>query len=208
MILPPDWTGGRLGAGGGSIEPPGPLVLKCGGSLLSRPGWPPHLRRLHRALAAPAPPLLVVGGGAIVDGLRAIDAAGGLDAALVHGVAIELMAATARLVAAELGLEIVSSAAGGGILDAAGCLAACRIGSLPAGWDVTSDSIAAAVATAAGRPLLLVKSVPPPATDLAEVSRLGWVDARFPRAAARLPWIGWVCPAADGGGDQSDGAAD
>jgi len=193
MNLPAGWTGGVVrGLGDGA----GALVVKCGGSLLSRPGWQGRLGGLHAALARSAPPLLVIGGGAIVEGLREIDAAGGLDAALVHQVAIDLMGATARLVAAELGLPVCASVSGAGILAAAACLAARPLGPLPCGWDVTSDSIAAAVATAAGRPLLLVKSVPPPCVDLDGAAGLGWVDGWFPRAAGRLRWIGWACPTA------------
>jgi aspartokinase-like uncharacterized kinase len=194
--LPTGWRSGVLGRRSGSPAiPAGPLVVKCGGSLLSRRGWPHLLRGLSPALAEVGEPLWVVGGGAIVEGLRAIDAAGQLDTTLVHQLAIDLMAATARVVAAELDVGIVGTADGGGVLDAAAYLAAAPAPALPVGWDVTSDTIAATVARATARPLLLLKSTPAPTADPAVAAAAGWVDAWFPRVAVGVEWIGWACPA-------------
>jgi hypothetical protein len=50
--------------------------VKVGGSLLGLTDWPDRLADLVAQLNAQAPqPLLVVGGGHVVDGLREIDAA-------------------------------------------------------------------------------------------------------------------------------------
>jgi len=179
-----------------------PAVVKCGGSLLSGVGWQTQLRTLHGALDSAGSPLLVVGGGAIVDGLRAIDAACPLDPTLVHDLAIGLLGTTARLVAAALDLPVVVEANGGGVLDVAAHLAVTGQ-TLPVGWHVTSDSIAARVAAASGRPLVLLKSVPPPPLDphvvavrgwAAAVAATGWVDPWFPAAAAPLRSITWASP--------------
>jgi aspartokinase-like uncharacterized kinase len=64
------------------------------------------------------------------------------------------------------------------------------------GWHVTSDSIAAAVATACGAALLLAKSVPPPESrgSLASLAQAGWVDDYFPSVAADLERIEWAVP--------------
>jgi hypothetical protein len=189
------------------------LVIKLGGSLLSQPGWPQGIAELLRALSAQSPEspaLLVVGGGSVVEGLRQIDAASPQPAELVHALAIEMMRITARLVAAATGLPLVTAwptAGGRGacLLDVPQWLAENqRLSTLPVGWEVTSDSIAARVAAAYGGELLLVKSVPPPSlpasqNQLEELATAGWVDPHFPSAAAGLPAISWAAPRAGSG---------
>jgi len=197
-----------------------PLVIKLGGSLLSQSGWPQGIAELLRAIPAPSrespagsatsepahfAPLLVIGGGSVVEGLRQIDAASPQPAALMHALAIELMGITARLVAANTGLPLVAAwptaeARGACLLDVPQWLAENqRLSTLPVGWEVTSDSIAARVAAAYGGELLLVKSVPPPSlpasqNQLKELAAAGWVDSHFPSAAAGLPMISWAAP--------------
>jgi len=201
------------------------LVIKVGGSLLSQPGWPQGIAELVRAIAAqtaasPAgpetgeppssPALLVVGGGSVVEGLRQIDAASPQSAELMHARAIKLMGITARLVAANTGLPLVAAwpsaeARGACLLDVPQWLAENqRLSTLPAGWEVTSDSIAACVAAAYGGELLLVKSVPPPSgpesqNQLEALAAAGWVDSYFPSAAAGLHMISWAAPRAGSG---------
>ena len=176
---------------------PGPLVVKLGGSLLARPAWPDAVGRLLAAL--PAPCLLVVGGGGLVDGLRAVDAATTAPPDLVHRLAIGLMGVTARLAAALLDLPVVATADSPhpvAVLDVPTWLGRDdRLARLPVGWHVTSDSIAAA-ATPGGR-LLLIKSVPPPCPggSLDDAVAAGWIDGHFPVAAARLGFVGWAAPA-------------
>lgn len=204
------WVHGSLRAShaagsGREAAVPAPLVVKIGGSLLARRRWPVLLRSLLEGIGR-RPCRLVVGGGAVVDGLRLIDRAAPQPAALVHELAIDAMRLTARLVAAAVDLPLVTrsgadAAAGPAVLDVPAWLAAhaAAAAGLPAGWSVTSDSIAACVAATAGGGLLLVKSVPPPRRvghddPVAAAAAAGWVDEWFPRAAAGLAEIGWAAP--------------
>ena len=179
---------------------PGPVVIKFGGSLFGRDDWPVLIERLVAAETAPA--VVVVGGGPLVDALRAIDAVVTQPPALMHRLAIDAMGLTARLVAVTTGWSLAAEVASGlrpaaTVLDVPAWLArAGRMEQLPASWHVTSDSIAALVATACGGRLLLAKSVPPPCaeTDLAALAACGWVDAHFPTAAAALETLGWAAP--------------
>jgi len=177
-----------------------PHVIKMGGSLLARPRWPEELADL---LIGRDAPLVVVGGGSVVDGLRTIDAASPRSPELVHELAIAAMGITGRLVADALGLPVVEAPGPrAGVLDMAAWLAANPPTDLLASWDVTSDSLAAVVARATGRRLVLLKSVPPPAAgDLSALAAAGWVDAHFPRLAASLAEITWAAPAAPFGRD-------
>lgn len=202
----PSWPAGLAAAGWHAAAiragpPPSACVIKLGGSLLRRPDWP---RLVATLVAADAPPrLLVVGGGAVVDGLRAIDAATPRPAPLMHRLAIDAMRLTARLVADAVGLPLVTEPprGGHGVLDVPAWLAADdrRSASLPEGWGVTSDSIAALVAVTHARGLMLAKTVPPPPCPdgLAALSAAGWVDEHFAVVAEPLPTIGWCAPLAD-----------
>ena len=181
-------------------------VIKVGGSLLGRADWPRLLTELVQQKSVDSHCLLVVGGGPLVDGLRAIDAAAPQPPDIVHRLAIDLMGVTARLVAATLALPLVAGTAGQacGVLDVPEWLGrAGRYDQLPVGWHVTSDSIAAFVAArsaeTSGCELLLAKSVPPPVCTaeqalLESLAQSGWVDAYFPEAAATLTEISWACP--------------
>ena len=188
------WRLGTL-TGGTMVAP---LVCKLGGSLLARPAWDRDVAALLADL--PSPRLLVVGGGPLVDGLRVADRAVPQNPALMHRLAIECMGHTARMVAATLDVPLVGDpgrcTAANGVLDAPRWLDHDdRVGRLPVGWHVTSDSIAAVVATTHAAGLLLVKSVPPPCADLARAAAAGWVDDFFPTAAIGLGWVGWAAPA-------------
>lgn len=188
--MPAGWRQGVLR--GSAARAAGPLVVKIGGSLLSWPGWPAAVADLLAETAGRR--LVVVGGGPVVDGLRAIDAAAPQPAEAMHWLAIEAMGLTARLVAQSLRLPLVTSPAGlpAGVLDVPSWLRGDT--SLPGGWHVTSDSIAAVAAVAGGAGLLLVKSVPPPDNDLSAAAAAGWVDPHFPVAAADLAHIAWAAP--------------
>lgn len=176
-------------------------IIKLGGSLLGMAGWPGLVSELVRDRATVRPVLLVVGGGAIVDGLRVIDAAAPQPAALTHALAIDLMRTTARLVADALAVPVVveRDTEPVAVLDASGWLAAgCRSGLLPVGWHVTSDTIAAEVAAEIGCDLLLAKrAAPPPCPGhdaIDAVARAGWVDGHFATAAAGIGRIAWAAP--------------
>lgn len=188
--------GWRRGVIRDGATPSAGCVVKVGGSLLGQPGWPDSLAALVADLR---PAIVVVGGGAIVDGLRTIDAACPRPARLVHALAIDAMSLTTRIVADAIRLPVVHDLeAASGVLDAAVWLRVAEAdASLPVGWHVTSDSIAAVVARIAGRPLLLAKSVPPPVggDDLGGLAAAGWVDGHFPTAAADLAAIAWTAPA-------------
>lgn len=198
----PEWRLGTLRAG--ADAPATSLVVKIGGSLLARAGWPGDIGRL---LALAVPPggaaTIVVGGGAIVDGLRVIDAASPQADLLVHRLAIEAMSLTATLVADALQLPLVDVPARREttvVLDVAAWLRGRgRHAAVPAGWHVTSDSLAAVVAAATTGRLVLAKSTPPPhaGAALATLAAEGWVDGYFPTAARDLAAIAWAAPIDD-----------
>ncbi len=180
------------------------LVLKIGGSLLSRPAWPALLVQLL-AVCGPRPCCLVVGGGAVVDGLRTLDRIMPQSPALMHDLAIDGMRLTARLVAEAISLPLTSTPQShekATVLDVPTWLAVgTRAASLPIGWQVTSDSIAARVAVEYDGGLMLAKSVPPPpcpdhVDPLISLAQSGWVDNHFPIAAAPLVSIEWAAPTA------------
>jgi hypothetical protein len=173
------------------------MVVKLGGSLLARTDWPAAVNALCGVLERPV--LLVVGGGPVVDGLRAIDAVAALPASVSHRLAIDALGITARAVAAAIGLSLTAhphDAPGTAVLDTPRWLDDGRLAALPVGWHVTSDSIAALVAARLHRPLVLAKSVPPPAAaaDLRALADAGWIDPWFPDAAAAGTRIEWATP--------------
>ena len=199
------WRAGILrglrGADDLSPRGAGPLVLKVGGSLLSRPDWPMLLASLIAARGYKAC-CLVVGGGAVVDGLRSLDQILPQSPQLMHDLAIDAMRLTARLVAVAVDVSMVAEPPDDGVavLDVPAWLAVgSRATALPVGWRVTSDAIAATVAVDWGSRLLLAKSVPPPpcpddADLLSSLGRAGWVDEHFPVAARPLATIEWAAP--------------
>lgn len=180
----------------------GPLVLKLGGSLLGLRDWPWLIDAIVTA-AGDRPLSIVVGGGSIVDGLRAIDAAARQETKLMHDLAVDAMHLTARIVSQRVGLPISAKparAAHACVLDVPLWLLENDHGSrLPIGWHVTSDSIAAHIADRCDAGLLLAKPVPPPSgsedASLESLAGAGWVDPFFPTAAARLDQIKWAAPA-------------
>lgn len=195
-----DWQRGTIVVGPATAETR-TVVLKLGGSLLTLPNWPDQIAELVGDIRQSASTLIiVVGGGPPVDGLRAIDAAAPQAADLMDRLAIEGLRLSATLVSAALGLPLTRSPgrrAPACVLDTAGWLSrAGRRDTLPIGWRVTSDSIAAAVAATVGAELILAKRVPPPgpASDLESLAAAGWVDEHFPTAASGLGGIGWAAP--------------
>jgi aspartokinase-like uncharacterized kinase len=196
------WQRGLIVSASGGRRGAVPGVVKLGGSLLARNDWPTLLAELVGAETDGRPRLFIVGGGAVVDGLRRIDAAVPQSPALMHRLAIEAMRVTARLVAASADLPVVADSSTGrsAVLDVPAWLDRDgRFGMLPVGWHVTSDSIAAFVAATLESDLLLAKTVPPPCQGsggpmLQRLAEVGWVDAFFPVAAASLSSVAWACP--------------
>jgi hypothetical protein len=177
------------------------LTLKFGGSLLVRSDWARFLRSLLDASVEPVQ--ILVGGGPIVNGLRRLDSTFAQPAERMHRLAIRAMGVTALMVAEELGLpmcgEPTPSASHRVIRPEAWFVHGC-FDHLPASWEVTSDSLAAAIAVTTKQPLLLAKSVPPPCSwqrlSLNGLAEAGWVDRQFPIVAASLPGIAWAAPIA------------
>jgi 5-(aminomethyl)-3-furanmethanol phosphate kinase len=174
-------------------------VVKLGGSLLE---WPALARQLRAWLAAqpPASNVLVVGGGAMVEALRAWDRAHHLPDAAAHWLAVRAMRLSAAVVsqllpeAQQLDSLCEWSAAPSGalvILDTERFLREDSKGPdpLPETWDVTSDSIAARVATvlAASELALLKSSLPSGEASRQSWAGAGFVDAYFPRASVSTP---------------------
>jgi aspartokinase-like uncharacterized kinase len=172
-------------------------VVKLGGSLLEWPQWPVRLQT-WLARQPLAVNVVVVGGGSLVEAIRTLDRQHGLTAEASHWLAIRAMSVTAQL-AAELlpAAQLIDSLAqvrrspGGPlqILDVAMFLLAEEFtpGALPCSWDVTSDSIAARLATALDAELVLLKSALPGSGDLdVQGDAAALVDAYFATAARGL----------------------
>jgi aspartokinase-like uncharacterized kinase len=172
-------------------------VIKLGGSLLDWPELPGRLRA-WLATQSPAANIVVVGGGAFVDYLRQLDRAHQFSPEAAHWLAIGAMSLTAQVVAAwldearlVLSLERLqlASAPSCQIFDVARFLREDQSShdALPCGWHVTSDSIAARVATVLGAAeLVLLKSSLPSASTREAWSRTAFVDAYFARASVTL----------------------
>ena len=172
------------------------VVAKIGGSLFSTSGWQHAVQSLikHESLSNHSV-VILAGGGALVDGLRIIDASSSLPDPLAHDLALEAMEITSQLVATTLKLPLGEDGMGVSptVLDIRKRgVVRNAIESLPHSWDTTSDSIAAAVATTTESALLLVKSTPPPAYDIECLAAKGWVDPSFQTACIKLEDIRWV----------------
>ena len=173
-------------------------VVKLGGSLLE---WPELDARLREwlALEPPAVHVFVVGGGALVEKLRELDRAHAFPPETAHWLAVRAMSLTAGALARwlpdwtlveSLDALRLSGSQPPQIFDVDRFLRADQAtpDALPASWEVTSDSIAARLATALGAgELVLLKSALPNGSVGCEAWALsGYVDAYFPRAAAQL----------------------
>lgn len=157
-------------------------VVKLGGSLLAWPDWSLAFRQWQRP--SHSRDVLIVGGGRRVDQLRKLDQQIGLSQAACHAIALRMMTANAHRVARELGVNVVSSFDPKNArdslcvldvenLDAQQPLTDHRGHRMPKHWDVTSDSLAAAVAhRLSAKELVLLKSMAPP-------PRRDWHDSQF-----------------------------
>lgn len=190
-------------------EPPGPIVIKFGGSALGTPDWANRFRAWLGSKTASYENshfVVIVGGGPLVDGLRTIDKQVRLDDSTAHWAAIRLMDEAARLVAAAFGdLELCHRyddlltriyRPGVTILAVSQFLReidpSLPGGPLPESWDVTSDSIAGRVAIALGaRELILLKPrfVEAPGENVAALVAAGVVDRHFSALYGRIPLV-------------------
>jgi aspartokinase-like uncharacterized kinase len=185
-------------------------VAKVGGSLFNRPDLRERLIK-WRAGQPPAATVLVAGGGELADAVRRFDSLHALDAAAAHWLAIAAMGVSARgLVAIMPGAALcgtiteieaatgTGAPAGWAVVDPEPFLRRDESShprdALPRGWHVTSDSIAARIATVLGaRELVLFKSAdPPPGTTRRDAAESGCVDPYFSIAARSVPVVRFV----------------
>lgn len=179
-------------------------VVKLGGSLLTLPDIPDRLCRLLEA--TDGLPLLIAGGGGLADQIRSLDAIHHWPAEASHALATRTLSVTAHVVASwnprfvvvdSLSeTQAVWSRGDVPVFDSSRrLLEQGDISALPAGWHVTSDSIAAwCTLQWGGERLVLAKSVslPEPAPTVEEAAERGLVDSYFPSIARQLRRIDWV----------------
>ncbi len=167
-------------------------VVKVGGSLYA---WP-ELGGKLRAFLASVPEqnvLLIPGGGATADAIRALDRVHQLGAEASHWLALDALSVNARflqrlLPEAPIVAEVTAS--GLAILDPAPFFQADerRPNHLPHSWQVTSDSLAVRAAVLLqARTLILLKSVAWAGDDWSAASRAGVVDGYFAQALQQAP---------------------
>jgi len=192
-----------------SLEPHSsiPLVVfKLGGSLFDLPNLAGVLRSAIEQRSDQGS-VLVVGGGATADVVRAWDQTFGLSPEDAHWLAIEAMRLNESLILRLLPEARVARSArqvSAAVVDrrpaiiCADCFVrwgeAAGLAPLPRSWTVTSDSIAAWTARTLGAgELVLMKSVPLPA-DLKteEAASAGLVDDWFPETADPIPRLSWL----------------
>jgi len=174
------------------------LVLKLGGSLFDVPGLSRKIETLSNGRGSPL--WIVPGGGGFVEEIRRLDAIHNWPVQVSHRLALSAMSLTARMIAASHSqFDLVQSQAKCRlqpqrikVIDIANWD---EVETLPASWDLTSDSIAAWIADrfGSGR-LLLAKSVdlPTPVPSLQMAADLKLVDACFPDYAGRLQQVDWI----------------
>jgi aspartokinase-like uncharacterized kinase len=176
-------------------------IIKLGGSLLIQPDWPqaftawidkqPHMRNI-----------VIVGGGLSADAVRAFDHAHQLDPAVSHKLAIEALGVSLQMAAAVLpqartisSLEALNNNSASEtieLLDVRPFLCGQESHTsgerLPHDWSVTSDSIAARIATVlyATELVLLKSTVPKHCDNWQQATQIGLVDAHFPHAVKNL----------------------
>jgi len=164
-----------------------PLIVKLGGSLHASPALADWLT----ALKGYSGPLTIVsGGGPFANAVRAAQPVMRYDDRTAHAMAVLAMEQYALALAnREPALELVASLDAIRSAHARGRVALWRASAMVAnaddiapGWDVTSDSLAAWLATKTGaRALLLIKSVDvDEGAPLNEIVRKGVVDPAFP----------------------------
>lgn len=186
-----------------------PVVVKVGGSLLTRPDLAERLQYVMQLFSG-RKVLLIVGGGATVDEIRRVDRLCDFGPGRAHWDAIDAMTINSKLLSRVLGFVPVvrnrqealsawqrDSAA---ILDCSVFLREFRgefSQLLPESWDVTSDSIAVSVALDWKLDqILFCKSCRPISQGLADVCDAGQLDPYMPKllptlrhANVQVDWI-------------------
>lgn len=155
------------------------IVAKVGGSLYDDPRLGDGLRAWLAEQTAPV--MLVPGGGPLADTVREMDRVHGLGEEAAHWLAIRSLSVAGQFL--ELLLGRPQSRHPIRVVDCHDFFR--RQDVIPHTWDVTSDSLAAAVASrTAARKLVLLKSVDIPPMPWAIAAANGWVDPHFPTAVA------------------------
>jgi 5-(aminomethyl)-3-furanmethanol phosphate kinase len=168
------------------------VIVKVGGSLLTLSDLPERLRTMINVIAADRV-MIVAGGGEAADVVRGWDEIHRLDVEVSHWLAIDSMGLTAMLLAGLLPEAVLAKdqkSAGfhtrGGtmvILEPRSILDEMpgeTMATLPVGWDCSSDSIAAWIASRwKVDSLVLAKSVDMPMADTNSTKSSGVVDACF-----------------------------
>jgi aspartokinase-like uncharacterized kinase len=189
---------------------PEPVVFKIGGSLLELPDLGSRIHSLL-ALRPGRRPLFVCGGGRLADVVRDWHERHRLSEFESHRIAMQTLSASALFLAGRLPRGRVCTsrsdlhdAWGNGdvpVVDPAGWMRehphwfdAANPNRLEESWNVTSDTLAAAIALDTGaQELVLAKSVDLPVrSDVPSLSRLGLVDAAFASHAHPIPNMGWM----------------
>jgi 5-(aminomethyl)-3-furanmethanol phosphate kinase len=177
-------------------------VVKVGGSLLD---WVPLAAALRTWLAGqpPAFNVLLAGGGALADVIRRADREFSLGEEASHWLCLDALSVSAGLLALilrdislvsgydDLKADIARGEPGMAVFDPRAFLHdhESRLAgrTLPHDWSVTSDSIAARLATVLqADELVLLKSCDPPGGSLSELAAAGYVDRYLPVAAAAI----------------------
>jgi 5-(aminomethyl)-3-furanmethanol phosphate kinase len=170
-------------------------VVKVGGSLFD---WPELRGRLSAWLDQldRRKVLLVPGGGATADAIRALDQTHRLGEEASHWLAIQALSINARLLQALLpsayfmDIGCVSGSQKLYLLDAMSFFQADdeNLDHLPHTWEVTSDSLAVRAATLmAASELILLKSASWDGNDWEAASKAGIVDGYFAAALQQAP---------------------
>ncbi|MBC8354102.1 MAG: uridylate kinase [Planctomycetes bacterium] len=176
-------------------------VAKVGGSLFDLADLPVKLRCWIDS--QPGVNVLVAGGGRFGDSVRQADDTFALGDATAHRLALDAMCLSAELLAVLLpemtllhSLHEVGEKLSNGesvvfnpreAMESPSC-------QLPHSWDVTSDSIAAYIASELrAQELVLLKSTLLPVnTNRSQAAEAGLVDAHFPQAAPAAQSVRWV----------------
>jgi aspartokinase-like uncharacterized kinase len=190
----------------------GPIVIKLGGSVIRSPelsSW------LDAIMAARVPVVVVPGGGALADEVRACQAKLGFGDTAAHRMALLAMDQLAWAVAGlRPGFQVGATEADLAATLERGLVAVWAPYALIAGrtdieesWRITSDSLALWLARQLGaRRCYLIKSIEPRTqkrTSAAQLARDGILDEGFPEMLAEASVLAVLV----GRGDQSDFAA-
>lgn len=171
-------------------------VIKLGGSLLDLPDLASRLRRFIDSQSDSRTLLILVGGGKIVDAVRHYDQIHSIDPTASHWLCVDLMHSTAQLLQALLPdwfllaepcelssfVSAETEAIVGSVVTRAAIVSplsfysrTLNAQSLPVGWQTTSDSISAYLATLLqADELILLKS-----TDESEIDSHDKQDSQF-----------------------------